>query len=312
MLTTWHESHQYLVYRLSYLPLWRKRFRVWACEIGLDPEPVPIDIPPPQPLDPKLEGFVMRGIPIAERRPLVEIRDGFVIYTPFHFDRGFIDLSQSFEDYQSKFSSRTRATIRRKVRKFASSGTNAPVLRTYTRRDEVREFLDTARDLSAKTYQERLLEAGLPSSAAFTRRALELADRDCIRAFILFHDGTPAAYLYLEAVGDTLVYDYTGYDPAYQRMSAGTVLHWLALERLFEEDRYRILDFTEGDGAQKELFRTGHKLTASVYCLRNNLPNRIAVRLHILVSWLSSFVGRMLNRFGLKTKLKHILRSADG
>ena len=43
---------------------------------------------------------------------------------------------------------------------------------------------------------------------------VELARRDLVRGFILFHGDNPIAYLYTPAPDGFLVYEYLGYDPA--------------------------------------------------------------------------------------------------
>jgi hypothetical protein len=41
---------------------------------------------------------------------------------------------------------------------------------------------------------------------------------------------TPASYLYLDIIEDTLIYSYLGYLPQFRDWSVGVVLQWLALE----------------------------------------------------------------------------------
>jgi hypothetical protein len=65
--------------------------------------------------------------------------------------------------------------------------------------------------LSALTYQERLLDAGLPADALGEMQ--DLARRDAARAWLLFIDGRPASYLYAPAEGAALRYAYLGYHP---------------------------------------------------------------------------------------------------
>ena len=57
------------------------------------------------------------------------------------------------------------------------------------------EFHHLAREISAKTYQERLLDAGLPADESYLEILQALASRDQVRAFILFHQDVQAAYL---------------------------------------------------------------------------------------------------------------------
>ena len=128
--------------------------------------------------------------------------------------------------------------------------------------------------LSAKTYQARLLGAGLPEDPAASRAMLEAAEDDRMRAFLLHAGGAPVAYLSLPVSGRTLVYAHLGYDPAWARLSPGTVLQLEALERLFAEGRFAWFDFTEGEGAHKALFGTHAAACSSLVLLRPTLANR--------------------------------------
>jgi CelD/BcsL family acetyltransferase involved in cellulose biosynthesis len=183
-------------------------------------------------------------------------------------------MAGSYEGYLSRFSGKTRSTLRRKQRKFAAENGGELDVRAYRSSDELSAFLDLALPLSHRTYQARLLDAGLPGDERAKAEMETLAAQDRVRAFLLFLKGEPVAYLYLPVVGDTLVYAYLGYDAAHAQLSPGTVLQMAALESLFAEERFRYFDFTEGDGAHKALFGTDSVDCASFLMLRPSLSNR--------------------------------------
>ena len=89
--------------------------------------------------------------------------------------------------------------------------------------------------MAKKTYQEKLLDAGIPESERFVREMESLAAQDQVRAYILFDRERPVSYLYCPVEDGTLIYAYLGYDPDYMKLSVGTVLQWLAVEQLFGE-----------------------------------------------------------------------------
>src|SRR3546814_15482444 len=80
---------------------------------------------------------------------------------------------------------------------------------------------------------------------------LAAAAADEVRAWLLFVDGLPIAYLYCPAEGDTLRYDYLGHDPEWSDWSAGSVLQVEAMRDLFAERRFARFDFTEGEGQHR-------------------------------------------------------------
>jgi CelD/BcsL family acetyltransferase involved in cellulose biosynthesis len=198
---------------------------------------------------------------------------GFIAGGRQDYRRHYIDMRQSFADYMAQFSGKTRSTLRRKARKLADDARGYTVTEHRTPA-EIEAFLATALPLSARTYQARLLDAGLPDSPKAKAAMLESAKADRIRAFLLHAGGETIAYLSLPVVGQTLVYAHLGYDPDWARLSPGTVLQMDALERLFDEQRYRWFDFTEGDGAHKELFGTDFAPCSSLILLEPTLANR--------------------------------------
>ena len=199
---------------------------------------------------------------------------GFIAGGRQDYRRHYIDMGTGFDAYLAQFSGKTRSTLRRKAKKLAGEAGGYTVTEHRTPA-EIDAFLAAALPLSAKTYQARLLDAGLPGSPAARRAMLEAAEADRIRAFLLHAGGgQPVAYLALPVCGHTLVYAHLGYDPAFAHLSVGTVLQMDALERLFGEQRYRWFDFTEGDGAHKAMFGTHSAACSSLMLLQPTLANR--------------------------------------
>ena len=172
------------------------------------------------------------------------------------------------------------------------------------------EFHRLAREISAKTYQERLLDAGLPADGSYLEILQALASLDRVRAFILFHQDVPSAYLCCPAVDDSLLYEYVGYDPQFAHLSPGTVLQYVAFESLFAENRFKIFDFTEAEGAHKAFFATQSLLCADIYFFRRTLRNLALVYFHDALLRLSAALVQLLDRIGAKTYLKNLIRQA--
>ncbi|HSJ77931.1 MAG TPA: GNAT family N-acetyltransferase [Erythrobacter sp.] len=228
----------------------------------------PPDAPPSGP-----DGLRVLSAPTAGLAAIMAHFPAYIAGGRQDYRRHYIDMGQSFAEYMAGFSGKTRSTLRRKARKLADEAGGYTVSEHRTPA-EIEVFLAAALPLSAKTYQARLLDAGLPASAEARQAMLEAAEDNRMRAFLLHAGGKAVAYLALPVTGQTLVYAHLGYDPAWARLSPGTVLQMDALERLFSEARYRWFDFTEGDGAHKELFGTGHAACSSLVLLKPTLGNR--------------------------------------
>ena len=227
---------------------------------------------PPAP-DCGRDGVRVLSAPTARLGEVSTRFPGFVAGGRQDYRRHYIDMRQSFADYMAQFSGKTRSTLRRKAKKLAEE-TGGYAVSEHRSPAEIEAFLAAALPLSAKTYQARLLGAGLPEGPEARRAMLDAAEADRMRAFLLHAGGEAVAYLALPVTDETLVYAHLGYDPDWARLSPGTVLQMDALERLFAEDRYRWFDFTEGDGAHKELFGTGHAACSTLVLLEPTLANR--------------------------------------
>ena len=219
------------------------------------------------------DGLRVLSAPTGSLAAIAARYPGFVAGGRQDYRRHYIDMSTGFEAYLARFSGKTRSTLRRKARKLAEECGGYTVTE-HRSPDEIEAFLAAALPLSARTYQARLLDAGLPDSPAARRAMLEAAEDDRMRAFLLHAGGQPVAYLSLPVVGGTLVYAHLGYDPGWARLSVGTVLQMDALERLFDEGRYRWFDFTEGEGAHKAMFGTDCAACSSFVLLRPTIANR--------------------------------------
>ena len=265
--------------------------------------------PPFERLAPGLELLLARSHPVAAELPRLALAPRSLRYVPAQYRRHYIELDGTFADYLGKFSAKSRSTLGRKVRKFAEFCGGEIRWREHRSREELAAFYQLARSVSQTTYQERLLNAGLPRDERFREEMLALAGRDAARGYLLFHRERPVAYLYCPARGEVLLYRHLGYDPEFARWSPGTVLQYIVLERLFAEGRFRLFDFTEGEGPHKEFFATGSTRCADVYYFRRTFRNLFLLGLHAGLDALSRAGVGALDALGLKARLKKLLRS---
>jgi CelD/BcsL family acetyltransferase involved in cellulose biosynthesis len=220
-------------------------------------------------------------------------------------------LTGDFEAYLAKFSAKTRSTLRRKVRRFLETGADCGMVE-FRRPGEIDEFHRMARAVSARTYQEKLLDAGMPDDAEFLEQLKEMAKTDSVRCYILSMKGRPIAYLCCPVVNGVLLYSYLGYDPESAELSPGTVLQYLVFESLFKEKAFRAFDFTEGQGEHKRFFGTHETRCADVFYFRRSASAYFWVQLHRGVNALSGLAGRALERMGLKARVKRLIRGRPG
>ena len=226
-------------------------------------------------LSPGDDGYRILSAPAGSASSLLEQHPAMMIGGAQEYRRHYIDMAGSFDDYMARFSGKTRSTLRRKHRKLLKDIGGEAEFREFRTPAEMDEFRDLALPLSRRTYQAKSLDAGLPEDAASHEERRRLAQNGNVRAYLLCAGGEPVSYLYLPIDQQTSSYAFLGYDPAYSRLSPGTVLQLEALERLFAEQRFRYFDFTEGEGAHKAMFGTDSVECSSFLLLKRDTSNRL-------------------------------------
>lgn len=255
------------------------------------------------------DGWLLRSVPKARLPVLEERMKGWLVSVRQDYPRHYIAMtSGGFDGWWQGFSSKTRSTLLRKARRLSEQFDGGFAVQSYRTTGEIAEFMAIAGALSDRTYQARLMQAGLPRGEADIADAVAAAAADNIRAFLLFAGGRAIAYLYLPVERDILVYAHLGYDPDFAELSPGTVLHVEAMRMLYAEARFRAFDFTEGDGAHKAQFGRASVACADVLILRPALRNRAALATMRGVDGLVAHGKAVLDRLGVRAKVKALIR----
>jgi len=232
------------------------------------------DSPPSlPPLAAEAHGYLVNALPERWAAGLAANQIELRPFVRQRYRRSYARLDLGFDSWLAGFSSKSRSTLKRKVRRLAEASGGELDLRCFRSEAEIGEFHRLARSLSERTYQERLLGAGLPDGAAALAGMQSLARRGLVRGWLLFLSGRPIAYLYAPAEGETLIYAHLGYDPDFAELSPGTVLQLEAMRQLMDERAFRLFDFTEGDSEHKRRFATGGVDCVDLLLLRPTLGN---------------------------------------
>lgn len=258
------------------------------------------------PLERDVDGYAITSLPVEQLGAVG--RGGLIAFVRQRYTRYFIDLTMGHEAYLASLSANTRSGIKRKAKKLAQATGGALDVRRFRTPAELEHFHTIARDLSRKTYQEKLLDSGLPDDERFVARMLALAAADAARGWLLYLSDAPVAYLYCPAERGIVRYDHVGHDPDFAELSPGSVLQMEAIRDLFAEGTHRHFDFTEGEGQHKRQFSTGGVACVDLLLLRPTLANRVTL------AALGTFDGAMAQaksavaRFGLHAVAKRIRR----
>lgn len=289
------------------LTVWSPTLDLMLAETPFADLPADLDPAGLPPLPAGIEGYLIRSCPADGEAWRIRRTRNHLLYAPRRYRRHWTDISGDFETYLATLSAKTRSGLRRKVRKFEEAAGGRD-FRVYKTPAEMEVFHGLARKISEKSYQERLMDAGLPTTPAFLDEMRALAAGDRVRGYLLFHQGTPIAYTYGPVEDGVVIYDHTGFDPALRALSPGTVLQFLILDDLFAEGRFLRFDFTEGEGAHKALFGTDSLACMDLYVLRPGLRTWSAVLIQTLIERGTERLAAVLERLGIKRHLKRLLR----
>jgi Acetyltransferase (GNAT) domain len=268
--------------------------------------PLPRDVPA-ELLSPAAAGYWCRQAAV-DRFPLGLSRLGpWDCYVPRRECLHCVDIEGDFEGYLSRWSAKARYNLRRGVKKLRELNPER-LLEIADCPEQMDAFLRTAADISRTTYQSRLLQSGLRYDPGAAQRMAALAARGEGRGYLLHDRGRAIAFAWCSGAGDRLTYDVIGYLEDSAALSPGTVLLYLIVEDLFRLGRFKVFDFGVGDSPYKQQFATRTLEFADAYLFRPRWHLRGRAWLHWCLDGLSSTIGRVLERAGLKTHVKRWLR----
>lgn len=233
------------------------------------------EVPVLPPLPKGADGWSVTSLP-EPLIPTVAAAAG-IVFVRQRYTRYYTDLTIGFDAWFAGLSGNARSSLKRKRKKLAEVNEGELDIRTYRTAQELAEFHGLARRVAERTYQEKLLGAGLPADVPFRAVMQGKGARGEAFGWLLFVGGSPIAYLYCPMTGGDVRYDYVGHDPSWGEWSPGSVLHMEAFRTLFAEPAALRFDFTEGEGQHKRQFATGGTACVDLLLLRDSRANRAVV-----------------------------------
>lgn len=250
---------------------------------------------------------VVRTYPAPAPPPRLRFEERWLSYVPAQYRRHYIAFKPTFQEYLAKFSSKSRSTLQRKVRKLAQ-GDGKPDIRCYRTSGEMAVFYDLAHTLSQRTYQEKMFHEGFASRAGTKEHVVARASQGAVRGYALFLGDEPVAYVHCSCNAGTITYAILGYDQQHRALSPGDVLLYLMIEALHEERAFRYLDFGEGGAWYKEFYATDALDCARIYFFPKTMRNIVAVLLHVAAGSVSDAAGAVLDRLELRERIRRLFR----
>jgi len=257
---------------------------------------------------------VPRGSPLSEllisRNSPVSDLFHVVPYGPA-YQRRLVELpaGAKFEDYLRTLGSKTREDVRRTRRNFGLKAGGAVTLIRYTQPEQAHELAADLAQISRKTYQYHLLGLGLENTTEHVANLREMATNGWLRAYVLKIDNVPVAFGLGYRDSHTYYGHHVGYDPAISKLQPGIYLHTEVIADLLTDGIYRF-DFLPGDSLYKQRMSNVSREERHYYLVPRGWPGTAYAGGLAAVNFLSEVVGRGLDRYGLKERIKRRVRVA--
>lgn len=255
------------------------------------------------------DGFLCRKVDAQRFAPGVGRYGQFIRYVQYRDVLHYVEIAGDFDNYLARFSTKSRHNLARSVRHFLARDPSRNGLEIYSAPDEMARFQGEAAAISKHTYQTRLLGSGFRSDAESLQELVASAERGDARGYLLRDGERAIAFAWCRRKGESLVYDTIGYLPECAKLSPGIVLLYLILQDMFSTNLYSILDFGPGEAQYKSMFGTGQYHFEDVYLLRGTLRHHLLASAHFRFGNLSSATGAALERYGLKKRVKKLIRT---
>lgn len=223
------------------------------------------------------------------------------------YRRRLIALPEGFDQYTQGLSRNTRKDIRRTLRQLEQDPEMTVSYRVFTTPEEVPEFLSLAQSVSDKTYQRNLLGLGIYDNAGTRRNLTIAAENGWMRSYLLICNGEPVAFQHGYLHGGTYYAEETGYDPAWAEKSVGTVMQVYRIRDLIDKGVSK-LDFLYGDNEKKRSLSNTYREERNFHLI----PRKFSLSLFAYslrgFNTFSELVGDFMEKHGLKSKIRRILR----
>ena len=217
------------------------------------------------------------------------------------------ELPGDLESFLRKRSSKSRRSLARTMRNFEAEFAGRFRYAIFKSLDDASAFCKAAEAVARQTYQ-RGVGAGFVDHEENRRRALLMAQKGMMRAYMAFIDEQPVAFWYGERVGKVIYLAWTGFDRAYGKYEIGTILYLKMVEDLAAQGVSE-LDYGPGWALYKERFGDVCLNEQDIAIHAPTLKGRALGSLRNVETAVNQTGKRLLEKLKLREKVKKLWRT---
>ncbi len=233
-----------------------------------------------------------------------------LLYLPTEpVDHHLLEMDKSYADYLSKFNSKKRNELKRKIKE-TSEALGDVSLKVYRTPEEAEAFSVVAEKISGKSWQGKKFGRVLGKERG--EQFVSLAKQGWFFGFVLFAGDHALAFEYDVAdPGASLVLaEEAGYDPEYASFQPGKTLQVKIVEYLAKEHAFRFYDFGTGDHPYKRVFSNRTFEERNLFLVRRSPRMSAAVNLQKASERVATFAREELKKRGVLDRARRFVRKA--
>jgi hypothetical protein len=218
----------------------------------------------------------------------------------------FMTVPDSIDEVYGRMSGQRRWHIRASAKKLRAGAAGVPKVVCYRNPRDLDRLFEDAEQIARKTYQ-RELGVGFSETPEVRARLSLAAEKGWLRAYVLYLEDRPCAFLIGMIYGDTFLGEYTGYDHEFRHLSPGMVLIMHAIETFCEHadgDFVRQVDFGPGNAEYKEVLGDRTRPEATIYVFGSSLRGLALKYAWVAAGLVDRSARRLLTAAGLFAKVK--------
>lgn len=214
-----------------------------------------------------------------------------------------IQLPLTPDEYWQKFSSKTRQTFRRKLKKFGETR-----LERITDVVDVPRFLEAAHAISIHTWQTRQFGLRIRNDVAELAQFTKLAELGLLRCYLWYVEGQPVAFTVGNQDHGCFHYEEVGYLAEFAKFSPGQMMLIQMIDDLITHNHADWFDFGGGDADYKELFANRTSRSGTVWLFPPTLSGRLtAAHLQLCLAG-RQWTRSLIQRSGWTTRFRQWIR----